>query len=308
MREYASYNATGDDWTHNPDRSSDVSPVQVSIMPSALDIESIEAEAWADLQLSLPNEIRVQLGISVERTAGGVLLLSSGSPVLVINRVIGLGLVDPLTEGQLDAVIARYRDAGVERCMIQLSPSAEPPSVPQWLTDRGFALVSRIAKLYRRAQTPTHDVVANPEMHVVEIGVEDAEAFERIVASPLGVPEGLGPGIRSTIGRPGWRYYLVLDGARPIAGAALFVRNRFGWFGLGATGEPDRRRGAQTALLARRLRDAATDGCQWVSADTLVGGDARQNQSLRNMHRAGFATMYERPNFVLDLRVAATPS
>jgi hypothetical protein len=95
---------------------------------------------------------------------------------------------------------------------------------------------------------------------------------------------------------------MVLHRQRPIAGAALYVRGQQGWFGLGATMESDRRRGAQTALLARRLRDAAADGCVWASADTLVDTADRPNPSYRNMRRAGFATLYERPNFLVDLR------
>jgi hypothetical protein len=271
-------------------------------VPSAADIELIEAEAWAELQLGLPQELRSRLGIRVQRVAGAVLLLSSEAPVLAINRVIGLGLVAPLTERQLDAVCAEYAAAGVERYIVQWSPAGEPSCVPEWLANRGFTIVSRTAKLYRRTDTAPREVAADREMDVVEIGPSEAESYERIVAGPLGVPDGLGPGIRSTIGRPGWRYYMVLHRQRPIAGAALYARGQQGWFGLGATMESDRRRGAQTALLARRLRDAAAGGCVWVSADTLVDTVDRPNPSYRNMRRAGFATLYERPNFLVDLR------
>jgi len=61
------------------------------VVPSAPDIEMIEAEAWAELQLCLPQELRSRLDIKVQRVAGAVLLLS-GAPALAINRVIGLGL------------------------------------------------------------------------------------------------------------------------------------------------------------------------------------------------------------------------
>jgi hypothetical protein len=137
---------------------------------------------------------------------------------------------------------------------------------------------------------------------VREIGPDDAQTFENVVAAPLGVPDGLGVGIRSTIGLPGWRFYLVYDGHRPIAGSALYVQGRMAWCGLGATIESDRRRGAQAALLARRLRDAAADGCEWASADTLAATVDKPSQSYRNMQRAGFTTLYDRPNYLLDLR------
>jgi hypothetical protein len=172
----------------------------------------------------------------------------------------------------------------------------------EWFLQRGFTVLPRpITKLYRRAEA-IHGLVADPLLTVTEIGPSDAQTFEDLVAVPLGVPEGLGPGIRSTIGLPGWRFYLVHDGHRPIAGSALYVKGRMAWCGLGATIESDRRRGAQAALLARRLHDAATDGCEWVSADTLAEMTDRPSQSYRNMQRAGFATLYDRPNYLLDLR------
>ena len=271
-------------------------------MPSAADIESIEAEAWAELQLNLPVDFRRELDIRVERRDGAVLLIAGKSPTLPINRVIGLGLLSPLTEAELDRVIEEYSNANVERFIIQWSPAAQPAVAHDWLITRGFTVLSRpITKVYRRAAA-MHAIVADPLLTVTEIGPDDAQTFEDLIAGPLGVPEGLGPGIRSTLGLPGWRFYLVYDGHRPIAGSALFVKGRMGWCGLGATIETDRRRGAQAALLARRLSDAEADGCEWVTADTLAETAERASQSYRNMTRAGFTTIYDRPNYLLDLR------
>lgn len=239
--------------------------------------------------------------IRVERRSGGVLLIAA-SPALPINRVVGIGLAAPLTEDELDDIIARYATSNAERFIIQWSPAANPADAHRWFINRGFTMLPRpITKLYCRAGA-THALVADPLLAVREIGPEDAQTFEELVAAPLGVPAGLGPGIRSTIGLPGWRFYLVFDGNRPIAGSALYVRGRMAWCGLGATIESDRRRGAQAALLARRLHDAAGDGCVWVSADTLAEMADQPSQSFRNMRRAGFATLYDRPNYLLDLR------
>jgi hypothetical protein len=274
-------------------------------VPSAADIELIEAEAWAALQLNLPREFQMQLGISVQRRNGGVLLLASGSPTLPINKVIGLGLLAPLSENELDDVIAEYSAAGVPRFIIQLSPAARPASIPDWLLERRFTMLSRkIAKVYRCTSPATNVMPADSRLTVTEIGPDDAVTFEQLVASSLGVPEGLGVGIRSAIGLAGWRYYFVLDGDRPIGGAALYVRGRGAWLGIGAAIATDRRRGAQGALIARRLCDAAAAGCAWVTSDTLAETSEHPSASYRNMRRAGFELFYERPNYLLDLRTA----
>ena len=275
--------------------------------PSLVELEAIETEAWVQLQQSLPTAIQTRLGVAVHRHHDAVLFIASGSPELAINKVMGLGLHTPLTESALDAVVAAYADAAAERFIIQWHPEAQPVAALDWFAARGFVLVSRLAKLCR----PLHGAHAQQDVNcafqIDEISVKEAETFERVVARSLGVPVGLEAGIRSTIGHSGWRYYLARDSGRPIAGGASFVRGQHAWLGFGATIESDRGRGAQTALLARRMRDAATDGCSWVSADTLVETVTRPNQSYRNMCRMGFVTAYERPNFLLSPR-ASLPS
>jgi len=277
--------------------------VSLSLPPSlAAEIELVEAEAWAELQLSAAPEFRERYGIQVQRIGGAVLLLASGSSTLAINRVIGLGLVAPLDEALLDEILGAYAAAGVERFVIQWSPEAIPAQATDWFAQRGYRLVSKNVKVYRRADTVPNDPTIDSCLRIELIGPEDAETFERIVARPLGVPDGLGPGIRSTIGRRGWRFYLAYDDGRPIAGAALYAHDKHAWCGLGATIESDRKRGAQTALLARRLSDAAALGCEWVSADTVAETADRPNPSYRNMRRVGFSELYERPNFLVQQR------
>jgi hypothetical protein len=281
--------------------------VRLTSTPSALDIELVEAEAWVELQLASPEDFRRQLGIHVERVAGGVLLLADRSPVLVINRTLGLGLAAPLTEPQLDCVMAAYAASDVERFIIQWSPAAAPATVSDLLERRGFRLMSHLAKVYRSTAAPAGSPPLDRGLRIVEIDARAGDVYEQVVARPLGVPRGLEPGIRSTIGHPGWRFYLVYDGDRPIAGAASYRRGRHAWFGLGATIESDRRRGAQSALLARRIVDAAADGCDWVSADTITESPDKPNQSYRNMCHAGFVKLYDRPNYLFDSTPTTQP-
>jgi GNAT superfamily N-acetyltransferase len=135
-------------------------------------------------------------------------------------------------------------------------------------------------------------------LRVSEIGVEEAATFEATVLTPMGLPADAGPVIRATAGYPNWHFYLAFDGALPMAGAALFVDGDGAWIGLAATVESHRRRGAQTALLERRLADAAALGCKWVSADTYPDAPDRPNPSYRNMRRAGMTPAYDRTNYL----------
>lgn len=274
---------------------------QWSSVPSAAGsisrlMHRVEVEAWAQMQLALPADFTARMGISVTRTGGGVALMARNVDNLALNRLLGLGLDEPLDASLLGDLIARYRDAGVSRLLVQWSPDASPDDMPIRLRSLGFRAIPRIAKLCRR---PDSHAEAPTSVTVRTIDVDEAAAFAA-TAGCVERPE-LAPGFSSTVGHPGWHHYLAMHGARAVAAAALFVRDEIAWFGLGVTLPADRGRGAHSALLARRLRDAAALGCNWAACETTEETPERPNPSFRNMRRAGFEVVCLGENYVLDL-------
>jgi hypothetical protein len=265
--------------------------------PDAHQVEGIEAEAWAGMQLALAPAVRERWGVKVQRGHGGVMLIASRIPVLTLNRALALGFDVPLTESCLQQLMRTYETAGVSEMLIQWSPAATPAQAGDLFERYGFRLLSRMAKVWRDARAPIDAHVLPDAIDVVQIGPDEASTYERIVAKPLGVPAGFEAGITSTIGLRGWRHYLARRNGMPVAGAASYQDGQYAWFGLAATLECERGKGAQTALLSRRLADAASEGCRWATADTLAETPSRPNQSYRNMLRLGFNDLYSRPNY-----------
>jgi hypothetical protein len=270
-------------------------PVSLGHTPPA--VEHIEAEAWAQLHLALPADFRAQVACQVKRYGAALSVRAAGADAASSNRTVGLGFEHELTEDLLNEIVAWYAAAGIRRWLLEWSPEARPRGAEAWFARRGGRAMTPTVKLWRslEARLPPMDQTG---FGVVEIGTESAPAFEATVAEPLGVPRVMAPVIRSTVGHKHWHFYLALDGPRPIAGAAMFVRGEGAWFGLSATVPSDRNRGAQTALLARRLRDAVTLGCSWVSADTQPATAAQPNPSFRNMRRAGLDILYSRAKYL----------
>ncbi|HJR66270.1 MAG TPA: GNAT family N-acetyltransferase [Gemmatimonadaceae bacterium] len=266
---------------------------------AAAEIELIEAEAWAQLHLALPSNLRRQLGCDVARFGGALSVRTLGADVPSGNRTIGLGVETELTEPLLSKIVDWYASAGIKRWLLDWSPEARPRSAETWFAHRGGRAMTPLLKLWRRLDVGVSGVERSP-LAVVEIDGADARTFEEIVADPLGFPRDIAPVVRSTVGDPHWRFYVVRDGARPIAGAAMFIRGEGAWLGLSATLPSDRGRGAQTALLARRFRDAAALGCAWVSADTQPETAAQPNPSYRNMRRAGMDVLYPRAKYLFE--------
>jgi hypothetical protein len=273
----------------------------VSLAHVAAAIEHVEAEAWAQLHLALPAALRRQLRCDVERYGAALSVRTPGADAPSGNRTVGLGFDNELTERQLSEIIAWYAAAGIGRWLLEWSPEARPRAAETWFVARGGRAMTPTLKLWRTLETRVPTVEQTP-LAVIEITAADVQTFEETVAEPLGVPRIMAPVVRSTVGHEDWHFYLVRDGARPIAGAAMFLQGEGAWFGLSATLPTERGRGAQTALLARRLRDAAALGCVWVSADTQPETTARPNPSYRNMRRAGMDILYSRPKYLFETK------
>jgi GNAT superfamily N-acetyltransferase len=133
---------------------------------------------------------------------------------------------------------------------------------------------------------------------VERIGSERAGTFASVVAKAFGFPPMLEPYAACVVGRPSWHHYLAYDGDHAIGCAAMFLPGEAAWFGFAATLEEARGQGAQSALIVRRLADAAREGCKWVSVETAEQTEDHEAPSYRNLMRLGFSVAYKRPNYL----------
>lgn len=95
------------------------------------------------------------------------------------------------------------------------------------------------------------------------------------------------------------RCYLAYVDGEPAGSAAMFALPGMriaGFFGAG-TRERFRNRGVQTALLRRRINDAAAMGCELGMVTTAPG-----SASHRNVARRGFELLYTKISMRLDRR------
>ena len=100
------------------------------------------------------------------------------------------------------------------------------------------------------------------------------------------------------VGRPHWHHYVARDGSTVVASATMYVREGFAWLGAAGTLASHRGRGAQGALIARRIDDASALGCHTFTTETMPDRPGKPNPSGLNMERAGFQFAYRRPSWV----------
>jgi len=188
-------------------------------------LEMIEAQAIVDLLNAMPHDLQLQLGVAVMPLGSGVAIVMKQVPVLLLNRVIGLGIVEPGTEQMVDEICSMYERAGV-RTGIQLAPTAKPEQVKEWLEKRGLELTGTWGKLYRGSEPAGG---AETDLKIEQIGRERAEEFGDIAAKAYQLPDTLSNWIALSVGRDGWRHYMALDGKKGVGVAALYVQGEVGW-------------------------------------------------------------------------------
>jgi len=213
------------------------------------------------------------------------------------NKVIGIGLGQPLDETRLAAIEEEWRDRN-EPIRIELATLADA-IIPRLLTSRGYRLVA-----FENVLGHPLDAVETPAVPALSIEIlptkDEAEWLNVIVggfASPDPGPgpietyprEALEQAFEDFGGSTGFVRYLARYEGKPVGAASIRIAGEIAQM-CGAATLPDfRRLGIQTALLERRLVDARAAKCKIAVVTTQPG-----SKSQANSQRRGFQLLYAR--------------
>ena len=275
-------------------------------------LEEVEVNQYLDLYEALPPAAAEGAGIALHRQGRRLHLTARGFDHPMFNRVMGVGLddggePDGVGEAALDRAAEHYGSLGIRRWMVQLLPHLEGPELEPRVRARGVVRLRGWAKHLGPASLK---ITATTELRLCTMdeagitgkeGEGPSEVWAGIVIRNFGLPEAFAPWLAGLGRRDRWRLYLALDGNTPVATAALFLSDspagRFGQLTFGSTLPDHRGRGAQSALVARRIHDARALGAEWIVSETDEDLPDRPNPSYRNMVRLGLPAVYVRGNW-----------
>ena len=200
-----------------------------------------------------------------------------------LNRVYLCGTEAGMDFDSVGRLIDLFTAEGVKRFFVWLSPGPDMDVVRRWLMGSGLSRIRRTGypTLCRSQASPVH---FETDFEIREVSVDEVEAAR----DQLG--DTLWPEYARSAGSEGFFHYMAYDGRRPVAIAALCVFEDIGYLMAAATAESHRRRGAQQALIAKRVERAERIGCSLLVAETLY----LLEHSYRNLQRAGFQEAYEK--------------
>lgn len=258
--------------------------------------EWIERAALADLHAAATNDIVDELGLDAREFGMAFASVAGALPptAIVINRALGLGIGHDAEEATVRDVVELYRNAGVERYFVQRHPDASPPAIASWLEDLGLGKARGWQK-FTRGDDPAP--VVDCALRIEIVGADHGEEFAGIVCDAFDLGDVARPWLALLPGRPDWHIFMSFAGDEPAGTGALFTRDGVGWTDFGATSPDFRRRGSQSAVLAKRIDHAIGLGCRRIYTCTGedVAGDPQH--SFRNILRMGFETAHVRENY-----------
>ncbi len=258
-------------------------------------LSSLERQFWLELWRVPVVESVEEMGIEA-RLYGPVLALAvadlPATPLL--NLILGAGGAGAVEGGHLEEALDWIESLGVD-CRIPIGSRApQAGAAEDLLNRRGYRRGSTLVRFVREGGPPGFP--APPGIEVREL-TEFSEGFSHFIGEGLDL-ELTGQGFFDGLpGRHGWRSYFAIDDReRPVASATMMTHHEVAQLGFAATREEDRRGGAHTALLHRRILDATAARCRILFADTEEPLDdpGAPSPAARNLGRAGFAQVGER--------------
>lgn len=257
-------------------------------------IERAESTLIADFGRAAARQLGTD-GVEIREVAGGVAV--AAGPGAPISKVAGLGF-DPVAESDFDALERMYAERATA-VRVEVS-SLSTAGICAMLTRRGYVLegfenVLGIA-LPADARRPTEVAVTR---------VVDGETAEwvDVLATAFAHPDTCdGPAVDEPVDRAsldavfrqiatvsGFGRYVGRRGEEVAGAAGMRISEGVAQLCGAATLPSHRRRGVQTALLQRRLNDAAHAGCDIAVVTTQPG-----SVSQENVQRQGFEMLYTR--------------
>jgi len=259
--------------------------------PVALD--RVDRSFWRGIWESVPGDVAAEHGVEV-RAFGPIQVTAVRSlgQVGMLNLVLGAAEAPGLSDLEAAVAWAEERSNPYVSVTPNLPGSA---AAEKWLRDQGFEPTYAWMKFVRAPHPPRFP--APDGVEVVEVTSPDQEPFGTIAALGFGMPAWGAELFAHLPGRDGWRCYVARVDGEACGCGAMVIEDGIAELGIGATLEAARGRGCQTALLHRRIVDAAEAGCRTLLVETGERVPDRPSASYRNILKAGFEEAYLRPNY-----------
>ncbi len=211
----------------------------------------------------------------------------------MLNRVLGF---NESCVQYLDAIMDWHTQRNTP-CRFEVISDASSQRAEEALAHRGFS--SRAVESFL-CSAPFRPPLPMDDVQVCKLAPDNldefASAFLAVYPSEPSVEPFVRTCLKAQYSQPGWHCYLALVAGEVAAFGAMRVQNGVASLISSATLPHLRRRGCQTALLRRRMTDAAGLDCDLVFSHAACGSTSQHNMQRLGMRLVALKLRWEQPS------------
>jgi len=223
----------------------------------------------------------------IKRWFGPVLATAcAGLPdAVLMNTVQGAAEPGAIEGGHLAEGVEWMRYREVDYLVQVASDRPNSKQTEAWLASRGYEQGPTMRRYVRAIAEPGN--ASEDGVDVRKLTAAETEGMSLIFADAIGVSDLATVPLLGLPDLEGWHCYAGYLEGREVACGAMLLHEGMAVLGLDATMPEARQRGCQTALIQRRLADAARAGCSTALAESC-DVPADHGAAGRNLQRAHF--------------------
>lgn len=150
-------------------------------------LEANEIAAWRSMYHASPAAIAAQLGSGYTEQGGALLVWNRAAPLVLFNRIMGLGVFEPATDALIDGLLARAR-AQKSRSEVQVVPTAKPADLAARLVARGLKPAAPWQVHYRAIEDPPPSADIPPGYRIEQVTPASIAAWGDALLAAWGFP------------------------------------------------------------------------------------------------------------------------
>jgi GNAT superfamily N-acetyltransferase len=215
----------------------------------------------------------------------------------VMNIVQGAAEPGAIEEGHLVAAIEWMRSREVNYLVQVVSDRPQSEEAEAWLAERGYEQGPTMRRYVRSA--PESGAKGEAPIEIHKLTAADTEGMSLIFADAIGVSDLATVPLLGLPEVEGWHCYAAYLDGQEVACGSMLLDDGIAMLGLDATVPDARHHGCHSALIERRVADAAAAGCTTIVAESC-NVPADRAAAGRNFQREGFveagrSTAWRRP-------------
>ncbi len=262
-------------------------------------IEQTEIAAWRDLIDAAPDSFQIINGLRHKNIGGGMAINFQKEPIPLFNRVIGLGLEEPLTQNVIDEIKTFYNHH--EKYIVHYSPPMHPVDADSLLKQNGFYLAGSWERIVRNNVASNKDESKNDSIEVRLVDSTSKESWVQFLITTYGFNFYEWP--RSFALRKGWKHYIALRDNKIVACRSFFMTKEktvFSGVDAPVPGVMTSDYAPDFAIWKRAIRDGLKEGAILFVADIELPDKEKNKAAYDGFKQLGFQIPYTRYHYRLN--------